>query len=316
MMATADNAYSHLIEGLALLITNPLECSAIWLIQLFAAGLVALVTIHLSGQMIATIRLRRCSVPLNDPALLRSLRECAGRFALARPPRLMVSPASCPPVFTAGLLSPAIYLSPELVSRLDDDEMRAVLCHELAHVERRDNLSSVVLRGAGVVILGLIPAALVLEHSITPETMHFGSMNARLLQLAIILLLIAGRGFLWRPLIALREISCDDRAVQSAADPLALASAIAKTWRLQRSASAAPWSGVGFHSLLGFNSGAAGRMRRLLRRRGQCSPIALTVLRRAAALLLMSALLFVASYHVRSGFSEKPPMRWSRISPP
>jgi Zn-dependent protease with chaperone function len=50
------------------------------------------------------------------------------------------------PAFTAGLLSPRIYVARSLAERLSGDELEAVLAHEAAHLKRRDPLRLSVLR--------------------------------------------------------------------------------------------------------------------------------------------------------------------------
>ena len=48
----------------------------------------------------------------------------------------------------AGLLAPRIIISTEMLSRLDDDELTAVLAHERAHAQRRDPARAVAVRVA------------------------------------------------------------------------------------------------------------------------------------------------------------------------
>lgn len=50
------------------------------------------------------------------------------------------------PAFTAGLWSPRIYLAEELSQRLTSEQLRAVVAHERAHLERRDPLRLFLLR--------------------------------------------------------------------------------------------------------------------------------------------------------------------------
>lgn len=50
--------------------------------------------------------------------------------------------------FTAGLVRPSVYVSTAVWSRLDDDERRALLAHELAHARGRDVLWTLVLSTA------------------------------------------------------------------------------------------------------------------------------------------------------------------------
>ena len=62
------------------------------------------------------------------------------------PRRLRIVAGLPSPAFTAGLLSPRVYVARSLVDRLTTDELVAVLEHERAHVERRDPLRFSCLR--------------------------------------------------------------------------------------------------------------------------------------------------------------------------
>ena len=62
------------------------------------------------------------------------------------PDRVSVVPGSPVPAFTAGLLKPRVYVSGDLVDRLDRAELVSVLAHEAAHVRRRDPLRLTCLR--------------------------------------------------------------------------------------------------------------------------------------------------------------------------
>ncbi len=92
---------------------------------------------------------------------------------------------------TRGLIRPRVEIDHALVARLDDDELRAVLLHEVAHLRDRDPARLVL----SAVALGLNP---------------FGAWL---------------RPFLhqWR---FARELQCDRSAVRDGADPLALAGAL------------------------------------------------------------------------------------------
>lgn len=96
-----------------------------------------------------------------------------------------------PQAFTAGLWRPKICLSAGLVTMLDEDELKAVVSHELAHVRRRDNrqiLMMLALRD----FLWALPVA------------HY----------------------LLKAFLRAKEHAADDLAVEMTGDRLALASAI------------------------------------------------------------------------------------------
>lgn len=314
MISALDQVYSQVLEGFTLLVRNPIECAAVGLLQNFAALLILAVFVQTLIQAIATFRMNRAAEAWTDPRVLDLLRDCSRSFSARRVPKLMIAAAAAPHVFTAGYLRPSIHLSRKLAEALDDAELRAVLCHELAHVERRDNAAAWAVRSLSVLALGLVPAALALELTIAHETVHFGSSNAKILAVFIAVMI----GFVWRflgrPAIELREIACDDRAIDVSGDPLALAGAIAKTWKLERSRALKRWNGA--HASLVFDAGAETRIRRLMEDRSERGRIFLRMIRVVAAVLCICGLMFVSSYHVRSSQSEKPPLRWSGISPP
>jgi Zn-dependent protease with chaperone function len=72
------------------------------------------------------------------------------------------------PAFTAGWLSPRIYLSACLPDRLSPLELRAVLAHEAAHVHRRDPLRLSLLRFLACTLFWL-PAVRRLAEDIADE---------------------------------------------------------------------------------------------------------------------------------------------------
>src|SRR5262245_13603463 len=55
-------------------------------------------------------------------------------------PTILIVQHDAPLAFTIGLLTPAIYLSSSLLELLTPSEVVAVVCHEWAHILRRDNL--------------------------------------------------------------------------------------------------------------------------------------------------------------------------------
>jgi hypothetical protein len=73
------------------------------------------------------------------------------------PQLIRIVPGLPNPAFTAGLVSPSIYLAEELTDRLTSGQLAAVVAHEHAHVARRDPLRFFVLRLLGC-FLFWIPA--------------------------------------------------------------------------------------------------------------------------------------------------------------
>ncbi len=81
------------------------------------------------------LRLRNRSVPISDDTSAILLRLC---LALkVRLPHLLMS-ADVPTPFLAGLRHPAIFLPASYRADFNDQEMRAILIHELTHLRRSD----------------------------------------------------------------------------------------------------------------------------------------------------------------------------------
>jgi WD40 repeat protein/beta-lactamase regulating signal transducer with metallopeptidase domain len=74
------------------------------------------------------------------PERVREIAErIAGQFGLRRCPDVSLLPAPLPPMVWAAFGRPRVLLPASLVERLDDDQLAALLAHELAHVCRGDH---------------------------------------------------------------------------------------------------------------------------------------------------------------------------------
>lgn len=158
-----------------------------------AAGVAkALVAAWLAGRW-----WRRFGAATAGSRVSRTVVELASRMGL-KPPAVMVAPHPFGQAFTVGIRRPVVVLSRDLVSQLDDEELAAVLAHELAHVEAGDHAKkwlAVMLRD---------------------------------------ILFFTGLSFLvFRHLQAEMEVMADARSAQVTGTPLALAAALIKGWRLQ-----------------------------------------------------------------------------------
>jgi Zn-dependent protease with chaperone function len=155
----------------------------------------ALVTRRLAG-FVATTRLRAQSA-MASPAIRRR----ALRIAIASgitPPEVRLRP-DCPGgAFTTGVRRPWIALDPGLVTTLDDDEIDALLAHEMAHIRLRDPMLC-LLTGVCRDLVFFLPG------------IHLASLWLRREQ----------------------EEVADDRAAGCTHRPGALASSILKVWEAQ-----------------------------------------------------------------------------------
>jgi beta-lactamase regulating signal transducer with metallopeptidase domain len=79
----------------------------------------------------------RQATPATDPALVMLLRDLAGQLGLRRVPRILLTAGDGSP-FVCGLWRSALVLPRTLLAALDQAQLRQVLLHELAHLQRRD----------------------------------------------------------------------------------------------------------------------------------------------------------------------------------
>lgn len=132
------------------------------------------------------------SLPSGHAATARVLHIRQGHLALThRSLRIRVVERGVAPACTRGLFRPWVEIEAALVSRLDDDELEAVLLHEVEHVKAHDPLRFLMAQ----VALSINPIGRLLASELARYRFA-------------------------------RETLCDRRAVQRGADPLALARSI------------------------------------------------------------------------------------------
>jgi Zn-dependent protease with chaperone function len=173
--------------------------------KVIALGLLILIILaSLARFVLGMFRLMsalRQATPLHSTAHAHvgaHLAAVATQIGQTVPPVFVIHQAA-PLAFTTGFLSPRIYLSSGLLALLDPAEAVAVLCHEWAHIMRRDNLWNWCVR-----------------------------------LLRDLLFFLPGNHMLWRSMIASQDEACDALAAQMTREPLALARALVKVanaWR-------------------------------------------------------------------------------------
>jgi uncharacterized protein (TIGR03435 family) len=115
----------------------PALLSEVWL-----SGLIVVVASwYVQWRRIATAIRQAC--PMEEGRVIEALRRMEQIAAMTRPMEILSSQGSMEPgVF--GFIRP-ILVWPERISRhLDDEQLEAILAHEVCHVKRRDNLSSLI----------------------------------------------------------------------------------------------------------------------------------------------------------------------------
>ncbi len=114
----------------------------------WALGIWAVVALALLGRlmigMIAVRRIVRAAVPVESPDVTGILYDIADRIGLERTPRVLISSDIAMP-FASGIVAATIVL-PRSSSGWTEEQLSAVLIHELAHVWRRDMIGHALAR--------------------------------------------------------------------------------------------------------------------------------------------------------------------------
>jgi heat shock protein HtpX len=176
----------------------------------------------------------------------------AAEMDVARP-ALYVATMQTPNALALGSRgSSAVVLDRALFRLLEPAELRAIVAHELAHVESRDSLVQTLALGLfrtlfGVVLLALVPVSLLLTGVARGLAWAAGRPQgwdanpvARLREVIgrVLVGVFVAVTLLVRAHSRRREFAADDRAVEVTGDPLALARALRKIER----ASSPEWS--------------------------------------------------------------------------
>ena len=155
---------------------------------LFAAGTLGII------RLVLMKRFMRQKEVLLDDALQTRVNTLTAHYGIA-PVRVRLSHANRPFALLYGLHRPTILLSTWMKEHLDEQELEAVLAHELGHLSRSDyliNWLATMLRDA----FFFLPTSRVAYRQFRCE----------------------------------KELACDDLVVQLTHRPLALASALTKVW--------------------------------------------------------------------------------------
>ncbi len=290
--------YLQLIANFKILLANPSGCSAVNFLQMAALTLLVLLVLKLAIHVVS-VRWLKSRFPLyagSGPAgLMRAYRQVASQAGLKKIPPLYRFADRRPLAFAVGVWRPAVFLAPRLAEQLPDQELRALLAHELTHIRRRDNLRTWLLEA----FCALIPALVVQFFGLR---FIFSGPNSELAVCGALTGLLVVRLVLWRPIQALREQTCDDLTVDLVHDPLVLASALVSTWRLSQGTPPQQW---GYRlalvePFLALGGGLEARVKRLLNyRRPRWKFLMAGSIRAAAAATLVVTVFFLIHLHVR-----------------
>jgi Zn-dependent protease with chaperone function len=82
----------------------------------------------------------RCNAPCGAASVMlhEKIRRLSFACGLRRAPEVLLLPEGLSGAFAVGVKRPRILISEDLVEGLDDDELDAILAHEVSHIESRD----------------------------------------------------------------------------------------------------------------------------------------------------------------------------------
>jgi beta-lactamase regulating signal transducer with metallopeptidase domain/protocatechuate 3,4-dioxygenase beta subunit len=95
------------------------------------------------------LRLRRSFGTLTDEHITRLAKQVTDSLGLKQPPPVLTS-SLVPVPLSLGLWRPAVILPANLAQETDEQELEAVLIHEVAHIARRDHWIGLVQRGVTI----------------------------------------------------------------------------------------------------------------------------------------------------------------------
>jgi len=228
MFEWLSEQYIKLILNYKILLGNPSGCGTVELLRLFTFTLLVIFVLKLIVHLIIFQHLKRKFPRYSADSrgsLFHLIKEAAQGMKLGNLPPLYQFSNERPLVFTIGSLRPAIFLAPQMVEKLEEPELEAALVHELTHIRRRDNLLIWFLE-----IFFLSMPLLIIQ--IFAISFIFSVQNSVYAILGALAVPMAFKVFLWKRILYLRELSCDDLSVDKIKDPLILAASLTNVWRL------------------------------------------------------------------------------------
>jgi heat shock protein HtpX len=172
----------------------------------------------------------------NDaPAVYRIVEDLTQKAGLASTPSIYLLPMRMMNAATMGSRAdPKLIVTPSLLERLDERELRCVLAHEMSHVRHNDLLFFKALGTVSVITIVISRAALFMLILYFPLLLASGTGFSPLILvslfaapvLSVLLQLAAARA---------REFSADLGAVELTEDPETLASALTHIDNVQQS---------------------------------------------------------------------------------
>lgn len=139
-------------------------------------------------------------------------------------PQIAVMDSDVPNAYATGILNrnAIVAVSEGLLEQLDDDEIDAVIAHELAHIRNRD----FIIMTAGTALITL--SGLLLRGMVFGRSRRRNNGGGIIVILAVSLITYIISFIVVRALSRYREYAADKGAAQITGNPLALASALRK----------------------------------------------------------------------------------------
>jgi uncharacterized protein (TIGR03435 family) len=140
-----------------------------WVVCIWFAGVVAL-SLHMAGGWISAQRLRNRLTEVANDVWTNRLEALARRLGVSRPVKLCMSALADVPA-VVGWYRPCVLLPASMVTGLNEDQWKAILAHELAHIRRHDYLIN-LLQTAVETMLYYHPAVWWVSRRIREEREH------------------------------------------------------------------------------------------------------------------------------------------------
>ncbi len=243
MFEWLNEQYLTLITNYQILMSNPTRCGTVDLLKIFSFTLFFVLLIKTSIHLVVFNLLKHNFTQyteISHPKLYKIYKHAACKFQIGKIPSLYQFSRVRPLIFTIGTFKPAIFMSHYLVDKLSAEELEIALVHELTHIKRRDN--------ALIWFMELIFAAIpLLIIQVFALSFTFSIENSVYAILGALTFILVFKLVLWKRILFLRELSCDDVSIEVTKAPLTLAASLIKVWKLGHKLPRYSWhSGLGF----------------------------------------------------------------------
>ncbi|NIR47289.1 M56 family metallopeptidase [candidate division KSB1 bacterium] len=229
--------YIELLANVKILLGDLTHCFAVDRLRIFSLILAAIFGIKIILHHLIYHRLKMNFPEYSaseHPTLRQVFSDAVQKVSLKRVPRLHQFRNQNPLVFAIGTFRPMIFLAPALLKHLTRNELEAVLVHELAHIKHRDTFLKWLLELALVAIPLLVVVLFAFNFV-------FSGFSSQLAFWGSMILVLLFRGVIWKQIIFLRELACDDQSVKADADPVNLASSLVKVCQTAKALPTKRW---------------------------------------------------------------------------